>query len=277
MIALATLALAASARPALAQWTPPIGIPAPSFGIVENAPAVPNPWTVQVSGFYYVDATQPAATDSSNTFGTPGRPRQTIPTFLPGGSVVELHGTYDADHSSPRTIVAAGSALAPVYIRGASTAARPLIRNEWQVKGTYVILENLEFGPLDTITTGDLVMLAPVNHGVIRHSELHGNPNGGGMGVVSWDGSQNSNTVVWDVNIHDNGDLVSNFDQDTHGIAVSGYVDHLWVLDSQLVRNSGDGIQINAGQLQTTTHQIYDGRNTAYGNRQSGFWSKQAV
>jgi len=97
-------------QPAAAQWAPPIGIPAPSFGITNVAPAVPNPWTASTPGFYYVEPTKTASTDASNTYGTPAKPRKTIPTTLPAGSVVELHGTYDASHSSPATIVSNGTA-----------------------------------------------------------------------------------------------------------------------------------------------------------------------
>src|SRR5690242_15808016 len=76
-------------------WQPPIGIPRPSFGIVEEAPAAPSPWTAPAAGFYFVNAEDKKATDASNEFGTPARPRRTIPTSLPAGAVVELHGNYD--------------------------------------------------------------------------------------------------------------------------------------------------------------------------------------
>ncbi|HZP49303.1 MAG TPA: choice-of-anchor Q domain-containing protein [Vicinamibacterales bacterium] len=230
-------------------------------------------------GFYYVDATQPAATDTSNTYGTPAKPRRTIPTVLAAGSVVELHGTYDTAHSSPNGILSNGTAAKPVFIRGASSTNKPLIRNEWEVRGSYFILENLEIGPLNSTLTGDLVFVAPVNHAALRYSDVHGNLNGGGVGVVSWDSNLTQNVVLFSDYIHDNGDVNANFDQDCHGIAVSSNVDHLWVLDSTLARNSGDGIQINGGSAATqpTTHHIYVGRNTSYSNKQTGFWSKQAV
>jgi parallel beta helix pectate lyase-like protein len=63
------------------------------------------------------------------------------------------------------------------------------------------------------------------------------------------------------------------------GIHVGTRVSNLWVVDNQLYRNSGDGIQINAGSpgAINTTHHIYVGRNTAYGNKQTGFWVKHAT
>jgi hypothetical protein len=85
--------------------------------------------------------------------------------------------------------------------------------------------------------------------------------------------------VIFDNTIHDNGDVHAKNDQDAHGIGVTDHVNHLWVLDNQLYRNSGDGIQIVApgrGQ-RATTHHIYVGRNVSHHNKQTGFWVKQAT
>src|SRR5947207_353141 len=109
---------AMTAPAAATDWSPPLGIPSPSFGIFETAPESPNPWTAGTPGFYYVDATKSGSTDSSNAYGTPARPRRTIPTDLPAGSVVELHGVYDNSHGSPNTLVSRGTADKPVFIRG---------------------------------------------------------------------------------------------------------------------------------------------------------------
>ena len=265
--------------PAQAQWTAPIGIPTPSFGVSEVAPAAPAPWTSPMPGFYYVDATKAGATDTSNPYGTPAKPRLTIPDTLPAGAVVELHGAYSRSHTSPRTLVANGTAASPVYIRGANAASAPLIQAQWELSGSYVILEHLEFGPLNTTQTGSLVMLAPLHHAALRHSNLHGTLYGGGLGIVSWSAALTQQIVVLNNSIHDNGNVQADFDQDVHGIAVSSNVNHLWVVDNRLYRNSGDGLQINAGNIanQPTTHHIYVGRNTAYQNKQTGFWAKQAV
>ena len=278
---------ALAVQPAAAQWTPPIGIPAPSFGITNVAPAVPNPWTVSTPGFYYVEPGKTASTDTSNTYGTPAKPRKTIPTSLPAGSVVELHGTYDFSHSSPATIVANGTASAPVYIRGVSAASRPLARSSWEVRGSYMIIENIEFGPLpDQSDTGSMVILLPADHIAVRHNDIHGLLTGGGLGIVNWEVPYGviytgtgylDNIVVWDNSIHDNGDLNATYDQDVHGISVSDHVRYLWIVDNQIARNSGDGMQINASAPEAaTTHHIYVGRNVSHNNKQSGFWVKSA-
>ncbi len=250
---------------------------------------MPNPWTASTPGFYYVEPTKAGSTDTSNTYGTPAKPRKTIPWTLPAGSVVELHGIYDNSHSSPATIVSNGTASAPVFIRGVNTTSRPLARRSWELRGSYLIVENIEFGPLpDQSDTGSMVVLLPSDHVAVRHNDVHGLPVlGGGIGVVNWEVPYGvvytgpgylDNIVLWDNLIHDNGDLSTTFDQDVHGISVSDHVRYLWVVDNQIYRNSGDGIQINAQDTMTaSTHHIFVGRNVSHHNKQSGFWVKSAA
>lgn len=255
-------------------WTPPIGIPAPSFGITQVAPAAPNPWTDAVAGFYYVCANCSNATDTGNPYGTPTKPRATIPNSLPAGAVVELRGTYSRNHSSPNGIVFNGTSSSPIFIRGASETDRPTLTGNWEVSGTYAIMENLYFQPSD-----NLAILAPASRVALRKSELRGTPSAGGIIVASWNGKTLDNIVIYGNKIHDNGDVDASYDQDKHGIAVAANVSYLWVVDNELYRNSGDGIQINAGSAssQPTLHHVYVGRNVSHHNKQTGFWTKQAV
>lgn len=256
-----------------AAWTAPIGIPNPEFGITQASAASPSPWASPERGFYYVDASVSYATDAGNAYGTPARPRRTIPTTLPAGAVVELHGPYSFAHSSPNNIRANGTAAAPVFIRS-DGKTRAQVTGCWEISGSYYVIEDL-----DITGCGSVVLLAPTNHGVLRHSDVHGNLEGGGVGVQSWNGQPVSHVVLWANRIYENGDVKANYDQDVHGIAVGANVSHVWVVDNLLARNSGDGIQINAGSeaAQASTHHIFVGRNTAFGNKQSGFWVKQAV
>ncbi|MEP0843651.1 MAG: hypothetical protein HRF43_13185, partial [Phycisphaerae bacterium] len=109
----------------LQAWVPPIGVPMPTFGIREQAPASPSPWTGTVAGFYYVDNTHSASTDASNPNGYPAKPRKTIPTDLPAGSVVEVRGgpyTYTIGGVIP--LGGNGTAAQPVFIKGVSAPAR---------------------------------------------------------------------------------------------------------------------------------------------------------
>ena len=70
-------------------YVPPIGIPAPEFGInetVENVYGSDNYYT------HYIDNSDTNATDTGNPNGSYELPRLTIPTNLSAGSVVEIHG-----------------------------------------------------------------------------------------------------------------------------------------------------------------------------------------
>jgi hypothetical protein len=127
--------------------------------------------------------------------------------------------------------------------------------------------------------TGRVFLLAPTSFAALRNSDVHGNLKGGGVGVASFNTSVTTQVVIYNNLIHDNGDVNATFDQDSHGIGVSARVNNLWIVDNELYRNSGDGVQINAGDLasQPTTHHIYIGRNVSHHNKQSGMWTKQAV
>ncbi len=278
LVAALAVVVIVSPASALAQWPSLIGIPNPSFGVSEIAPAPPDPWMSETPGFYYVEASHAAADDDGNIYGTPARPRSTIPSRLTAGSVVEVRGTYDHRHTSPSTIVAAGTPSSPVFIRGASSGQRPRIQSGWEVNGSYLILENLTFAPGDS-GTGSLAMLSPSDHLAIRNSELTGNKDGGGMGIESWDGSTIEHIVVLNNKVHDNGDLYASYDQDVHGVHVGARASYVWIVGNELARNSGDGLQINSGGLssQRSTHHIYVGGNVAYQNKQTGFWAKQAT
>lgn len=263
--------------PVPAGWTAPSGVPVPAFGLSEVAP-VPSPWTTEIAGFYYVDQKAPGASDSRK-YGLPGAPRQTIPTTLPAGAIVELHGVYDYAPQGYSSIVGAGTAASPIYIRGHDAATRPTIKRELHVLASYVILENLAFADNDGTLCGLPVILAPAHHVAFRSCDVSGNKNSGGLALETYaTGVTLHDILIYRCTIHDNGDWRANFDQDRHGIHVGKFASNIWILDNELTRNSGDGIQINAGSKtdQAGTHHIYVARNNSYQNKQSGMWTKQA-
>lgn len=262
----------------------PIGIPTPDFGITEQAPTVPVPWdathtTSAGRQFIYVCPSCANSTDTGNPFGYPAQPRMTVPSPIAAGSVVEVHGVI----ASNASFVAQGTAINPVFVRGASYAARPSFTVNMSVQGTYVILENVAWGPADA-NDSDFGVYVPegASHVVLRHCEAHGNAQrAGGIGVGTWSyvGSQSaSNIVVWDCLVHDHGTVQAGIDTDAHGVTLSGSVDHFWLLDSELDHNAGDGIQVEAQHGRTMQiHHVYLGRNRSHDNKQSGMWVKHAT
>lgn len=263
LVVVGTLGLVGGASSQTA-WRPPIGIPMPPFGINEVSPALPSPWTTEVSGFYYVSD----GGSDARAYGTPGAPRASIPLMLNAGSVVVLAGSYSYAHADSRAVRAVGTAARPVYIRGTSDTVRPTLKAKFEISGSYYILDGLNA----VWPTGSNGRINPSgDHGVVRHSDLRGDASTTVGGIFA----SGSNMVIWNSKIHDNGDVNASFDQDKHGIVLAG--NHLWILDNELYRNSGDGIQINGGTSgQANLHHVYVGRNVAHHNKQTGFWSKQA-
>ena len=260
-------------------WKAPIGVPAPSFGLDESAPAMPNPWNAVVSGWYYVCPSCAGATDNSNPNGYPAKARQTIPSPLGAGSTVIVSGQVDTDES----FTGNGSASAPIFIRGVDYPSRPKLTGAQTVSGSYVILENIHWGPANAADGDFGVSVYEGNHHIaIRDCELSGNLNrSGGIGLGSWDygGSQSlSNVVVNNCSVHDIGDVAASNDQDAHCITVNGSVDHLWVTYNTLARCSGDGMQVEAQQgRRDKIHHVYFAKNTSHHHRQTGAWIKHAT
>jgi Right handed beta helix region len=252
----------------LAAWTPPIGIPMPPFGINEVAPSPPASWTADVPGFYFV---REGGKNSGNGF--PGNPRGSIPLSLNAGSVVIVAGTYNGNHNSPNEITANGTAASPVYIQGECCGIKTIFTQKWIVKGSYYIVENVKGVWANSSGNGKVQLQG--HHGVLRHTDLGGDT-GNGIGGVLPSGSY---LVLWDNFIHDAGDVHANFDQDNICISLGADNDHIWILENELARCSGDGVMTNARDIekQPTLHHIYIGRNISHDHKQAGFATKQAV
>jgi len=263
-------------------WVRPIGIPDPPFGIegigtASVAPAFPSPWTSEQAGFYWIEPDDVNSTDIANTYGYGGKPRKTIPTTLPAGSVVKLVGNYTTNHTTP-AITCNGTSGNPVWIRGTDTGTRPTITAGWYLQGSYAVLEFVKFSGQSF-----LHLLAPIDHGVWRHSEYDGLSQTPGttccaIGSFAHDANFSDYCVVYDVHIHDNGLPSQPGDPDHHGIKPFTNARNLWIVDCNIHDVQGDGVQIDAGNLtnQPDTNHIYIGRNTAATNRQNGYWCKYA-
>ena len=243
------------ALPAQAGWKAPIGIPTPAFGIQEantmfvgktfNFGSGPEPYRDAGHGPYthYVDNTSPSATDSGNAFGTPERPRLTIPGNLPPGSVVEVHGgPYNfRNFSDKMAVYGAGTVLQPIFVRGSSASDRPTFTKDLIVGGSYVILENFTFVNTRISTRPDL-LLANSDHVALRNLEMHGTGVETGNGSAIDIGLFGVNTaytlsdyVVYNNTVHDYGSRDLTTEADWLGVSVSGFdCTRVWIVDNDL-------------------------------------------
>ena len=165
----AACAFLPSATSAQTAWTPPIGIPAPSFGITQVAPALPNPWTAEKPGFYYVAA----GGSDSRTLGTPATPRASIPR-TPGRRVRgRARGHVRREPRKRLPPAQRHRELAPVWIIGAAT--RPTATQKWIVTGSYYVIENINFSWANSSGNGKLsVGRRPRRGSQLRDEGRHG-------------------------------------------------------------------------------------------------------
>jgi hypothetical protein len=273
-------------------WTPPIGIPLPSFGIFEtyrmyDAPAARNPaltyYESPSGGYYthYIDNTDPNATNTSNPYGTAAKPRANLPAAdWPAGSVIEIHGgpyTY----TSSFLMRGYGTAQYPIFVRGVGVdATTPRLNGALHPEGTYLIVEGLS-------AQGCLVMSEQVPEGArdteyvgIRHLNIFppDTTQGGSISVLGEYTAEGNGTnrashvVIYNNLVHDFGDMASLEDDDWGGINVGIFTDSTWVVDNQIYHSTGCGGQVigGPGAAPIRSDHTYYGRNIVHDMRSSG-------
>ncbi len=225
----------------------PVGIPEPEFGVHEAPPQIPTAWPAAAeAGYYYIDNSHPNATDSSNEFGYPDRPRLTIPTSFRNwgeGTYIEIHGgPYEVSGNQWR-ISANGSAENPTWLVG-DTAVPPILRFELVVEdSSYLIIENLKF---DTHrrwirTSGTSRFVA------IRNCELTGDPaiidRTSMISIVGQASGRTTDIVLLRNIIHSSGDRSGQNEVDINGITNSAYTDRVWILENHIYNLGGDSVR----------------------------------
>jgi len=286
-------------------WQPPIGIPMPEFGIFEtyrmyDDPVNRNPaltYTQNAEGGYYthyIDNTHPNATDTSNPYGTASKPRMTIPSPLPEGSVVEVHGGPYAIAAHYLFIEAAGTNNKPVFLRGDLSNKPKFLSTSLYLWGSYMIAENFDFDgnggkrSVAMVVHSTLALPEP-HHAAIRNSEIHNMKPGPNAGVAigHYDARPSSvhDLVVYNNTIYELGDWASidTTDDDYTGIKIGTHAFNIWVVDNEIYKATGSGVVVDAGgaaassELMATTHHIYIGRNSVHNSYQAGLFSKKGV
>ena len=283
--------LVLAATPAAAQqWQPPIGIPAPPFGVTDPQPSAPASWSSSPSSatanYYYVCRSCAGATDSNNAYGHPGLPRVSVPTSVSAGAYVQIQGTGYSFGADSAVWTMNGTQSSPVWVVGVGNPDFNGVQTELQLRGNYWVVRGIRL--VNTkVRIGNGSTLAGSSFVAFRDSELTG---WGGRGTTSLIGTYGSpsapshDIVIYRLNVHDNGPLSdAGGDIDQHGVGIGAYASNIWVLDSTFRRNSGDGIQMSSsnGTITSLTdpqlgHHFYVGRNTFDANLQNGFWVKDA-
>jgi hypothetical protein len=195
--------------------------------------------------------------------------------ILQPGSVVEIHGgPYEL--AARWRFQGGGTWDNFAFIRGPSPDNRPILLSGLDFYldgGGYIVVENL------SLRYGMMLGNQPCHHVVVRGCEFANRPlKGSALGISGTvaDGRETHHIVVYNNVFHNNGDWLADFDEDTHGIGVVYFSNHVWILDNEFYHNSGNGVQVSAQNkaYEKTTHHVYIGRNRTHHNKQTGLWTK---
>lgn len=298
IIILATLP-AVFCSPAMA-YTPPIGIPDPGIWgtthpIDSSAPDTttkcPTWPSGQTTNCYYIDNTNPQATDTNNTFGYPAKPRLTIPqTTYSAGAYVEIHGGPYQD--TYINVKFNGTPENPIWFRGAPSSM-PIITGKISLTdSTYAIFEYLDCDGMGNSIGSINISGMSAHHICVRNSKFHNKTwtkNTAAIGSTPLQGGSIHDLVFYNNDFSELGNWSSTIDQDFHGInpALWGRTPpttqyNIWALNNGGYHISGNLVQFNGDQRdiakateegRTTTnlnnfHHMYVGNNISHHCRQ---------
>lgn len=259
-------------------WTAPIGIPQPPFGIHEShymyegklynyngtiaiyQDAGNGPYT------HFVNNSSPNCTDTTNVYGNLTRPRCTIPTgsSLTPGSVVEIHGgPYNTGSSIYTLTNRSGNSTHPIFIRGIPEE-NLIIDRGIRIRSAYLIFENIHSYLNDSargsydIRPDSADPISSVHHIAIRNTVTTGI----GTTGVSSNGNYVEYNTYFNNTVYCNSTVypAESEERDDHGIGVAGYTNKIWILDNEVSYCGGDAIG-NGHNADYTARNYYIGRN----------------
>ena len=239
-----------------------IGVPEPTFGVHDSHERYAG-----VSGYldagngpytHYVDNTVDHCDNSGP--GTADIPLCNLPTSVPAGSVIEVHGGPYTDHETATgglEVTLNGTQSQPVFLRGvaATPTANPLFRStDFTLLGAYFVVENMIFDATRLLVGGD----EPVIFGAVRRCEIKDQPVSNAVHLFGRD-------LVF-VNNH----VHHSYGDDRHGVKVSSQSKRIWILNNVIHHHSGDGIQFCHNCTSAPPEYVYIANNHIFSNRENG-------
>jgi hypothetical protein len=260
-------------------YVPPVGIPAPTFGIDESHQMYAGQ-TYAAGGFiykdagngpytHYVDGTASNCNDANvGGYGDAANPRCRIPTTLAAGSVIEVHGSGYTARMAGKTqfvLTLSGTSSNPIFFRG---IGNPQLNAPFQIDGQYTIIEGFYFNNVDSqVPYTQNGVYGTSKYISFRNNEFAGdgqNSHGSVLGIAT--GDENNlveNIVVFNNYIHDYGDSDYTEENDYHAISPGVNSRNIWILDNHVHDMGGDSVQVRfySSAPNLTPQYIYIGRN----------------
>ena len=275
-------------------YTLPVGIPSPisyfeGFDPINSAAPVvnvngtsikcPNWPNAANSGCYYIDNTNPKATDTDNPYGYPNKPRLTIPEIAyNAGDFIYINGGIYNPAGDRFNWGGVGTSTKPIWLCGNPKNKPSFIGFvHFYIKTDYFIMDNIRFpsgGYIDIRPTDPNVQ---VKHLVIRNCFFEGKQNSSDYSTISVGQSTGEplpQTYVSDVVIFNN--LMKNYGDkyktEECGIYMGYPTERLWVLNNEIHSYGADGIAgcHNADHKAKYAKYYFIGGNKIYGNGENG-------
>jgi hypothetical protein len=280
-------------------YTPPLGIPAPTWGIDKVMPGRPEVWTSQVDGYYFVDPTSASkvvyggvdCTNDSNDYGYLGKPRCALPATMKKGSRIEIYGPFTSygstkwvndDTNPPNGNEWSANSDGPAWVTMLNTdgthyisgVLSPYAISYLYFDGIYIKDGIFHPGTWSSAT-------GTIDHIMLRNSKL--DLEGRLSDAIAFDGGSEtysiSNVIVYNNTVTNVGDMTSTTDDDNGGIFIGNYVSYAWVLENTLSNISAFAIFVGgqAGIDAQYQHHLYVGKNTVTNANCYGLWSKRST
>ena len=245
-------------------FEPPLGIPAPPFGINESVDIYVGNTAYLDAGngpyTHYVDNTAANCSDvgAANSL----EPLCNLPESLSAGDVVEVHGGPYTQNDIE--ITANGTLAQPVFIRGINDGSgNPSIEDgdEIILLGTYFVFEDFELDRT-RLKIGDSGQEA--FYAAARNVRVHDHPDKNGSSLTG------DYLLLW------SNEIDHNQGNDRHGTFISSESQNVWILDNYYHHNGGDAIQFCHGCTTVSPNTIFIGRNTMHSDRENAVDLKYA-
>jgi hypothetical protein len=276
-------------------YTPPTGIPTPTWGLNDTLPGRPADWSSEVTGYYYIDFA--TGNDSGRTYGTPSAPRKTIPNPIVKGSRIEINGEYNYSSAGRIRLYGATDATAPngnAWSAGSDGPAWLTMTDSNSFFSTYSVTLTGSYIYMDSVKTGgataimvnignDIVVgYRDTDHIMIRNSSLNGNGSTHLNAVQAVGGIQSKvaqyvdNVIFYNNTFTNIGDMTATTDLENCALFIGPYISYVWALKNTVTNVSNHAIFVGGqtGVDQDLTHHIYFGENTIHDCNISGIFAK---